>query len=209
MLMSCANFKLWEKINFVQTILLQKVKSMKIDVSSLEDNQLRELLVQISLEWEKRFAVAPRITDSIAEYDAAKLVGTSLRIGKGRKESDTAVTKGVDFRKGSIFYQVKSNRPSGKPGSRVTLVGKPSNYNWEKLVWILYNRQYKIEEAWEFLCNKYKKLFESKKRISRVVMRSINVSSGLSLCIPLLNLYSAVAKGRFMVPILRNFSKNL
>jgi len=65
------------------------VKSLKIEVSELEDDQLRELLVQISLEWERRFAVAPQITASIAEYDAAKLVGSSLRIGEGRKRSDT------------------------------------------------------------------------------------------------------------------------
>ena len=77
---------------------------MRIDVSQLEDDQLRDLLVQVSLEWERRFAVAPQITASIAEYDAAKLVGTSLRVGEGRRESDTAVTKGVDFRKGNVSY---------------------------------------------------------------------------------------------------------
>ena len=144
---------------------------MKIDVSRLEDDQLRDLLVQISLEWERRFAVAPQITASIAEYDAAKLVGTSLRIGKGRKESDTAVTKGVDFRIGNIFYQVKSNRPSGKPRSKVTLVGKATSFDWHKLVWILYDQEYNIEEAWEFTRNKYRQLFELKKRISPEDMR--------------------------------------
>jgi len=144
---------------------------MKLNVSGLEDDQLRDLLVQISLEWERRFAVAPQITASIAEYDAAKLVGTSLRIGKGRKESDTAVTKGVDFRKGSILYQVKSNRPSGKPGSEVTLVGKAKSFDWHKLVWILYDRKYNIEEAWEFNRNQYRELFRSKKRISAEDMR--------------------------------------
>ena len=73
--------------------------SMRFDVSKLRDDQLRDLLVQVSLEWERRFAVAPQITASIAEYDAAKLVGTSLRIGKGRIGTETAVTKGVDFRR--------------------------------------------------------------------------------------------------------------
>lgn len=150
---------------------------MMFKVSRLEDDQLRDLLVQISLEWERRFAVAPQITASIAEYDAAKLVGTSLRIGKGRVESDTAVTKGVDFRKGGIFYQVKSNRPSGKPGSKVTLVGKARSFDWHKLVWILYNRKYNIEEAWEFTRKTYRKLFESKKRISPDDMRK-----GTRLC---------------------------
>lgn len=147
------------------------VKSMNTDILSLEDDQLRDLLVQISLEWERRFAVAPRITDAIAEYDAAKLAGTSLRIGKGRRESDTAVTKGVDFRKGNILYQVKSNRPSGKPGSRVTLVGKATSFDWHRLIWILYEREYTIKEAWEFSSSEYIKLFESKKRLSPDDMR--------------------------------------
>ena len=142
----------------------------KSDILSLKDDQLRGLLVQVSLEWERRFAVAPRITDSIAEYDATKLVGTSLRIGEGRKECDTAVTKGVDFRKGNTSYQVKSNRPSGKLGSRVTLVGKATGFDWNKLVWVLYDREYNIEEAWEFTRNKYRESFESKKRISPSIM---------------------------------------
>jgi hypothetical protein len=59
----------------------------------MADDQLRDLLVQASLEWERRFAVAPRITADVAEYDAAKLAGTSLRVGKGRMEGDTAVTR--------------------------------------------------------------------------------------------------------------------
>ena len=147
------------------------MNSTKFDAPSLQDNQLRDLLLQISLEWERRFAVAPRITDSIAEFDAAKLAGTSLRIGEGRREGDTAVMKGVDFRKGNILYQVKANRPSGKPGSPVTLVGKPKNYNWDKLIWILYDTRYNIQEAWEFTCNKYRGLFQSKKRLSPDDMR--------------------------------------
>lgn len=98
-------------------------------------------------------------------------MGTSLRIGKGRTESDTAVTKGVDFRKRNIFYEVKSNRPSGKPGSKVTLVNKPKNHDWDKLVWILYDQEYNIEGAWEFTRNKYRQLFESKKRLSPEDMR--------------------------------------
>jgi len=69
------------------------------------------------------------------------------------------------------LYQVKSNRPSGKPGSKVTLVGKPRNYNWDKLVWILYDLEYRIEEAWEFTRNEYRQIFGSKKRISPEDMR--------------------------------------
>lgn len=143
----------------------------KLDVSNLNDHELRDLLIRVSLEWEKRFAVAPPITSAIAEYDAAKFAGTSLNVGKGRRESDTAVMKGYDFRKDSLRYQVKSNRPSGKPGSPVTLVGRANTFDWDKLIWVLYDREYDIQEAWEFECSKYKELFESKKRLSPEDMR--------------------------------------
>lgn len=45
---------------------------MEFDVSRLEDDQLRDLLVHICLEWEAKFAVAPRIISDVAEYDAPK-----------------------------------------------------------------------------------------------------------------------------------------
>ena len=66
------------------------MESIKLDLSKLEDDMLRDLLVQISLEWERRFAVAPRITADVAEYNAAKLMGTSVRTGRGRRAFDTA-----------------------------------------------------------------------------------------------------------------------
>ncbi len=141
------------------------------DISNLEDDQLRDLLVKVSLVWEKRFAVAPKITGDVAEYDAAKLKGTSLRTGNGRNVSDTAVKKGVDFRKGEEGYQVKGNRPSGKLGSPVTLVNKAKNYNWDKFVWILYDRDYNIQEAWEHSRDDYRKRFDNKKRLSPEDMR--------------------------------------
>jgi len=144
---------------------------MKIELSEFEDDQLRDLLVQVALEWERRFAVSPRITADLAEYDAAKLVGTNLRVGAGRKKTDTAVTKGCDFCIKQERYQVKSNRSSGKPGSTVTLVGKATNFDWDKLVWVLYDQEYKIEEAWLFTKDRYKRYFELKNRLSPQDMR--------------------------------------
>ena len=144
---------------------------MRINVVDLTQDELRDLLVGVSLEWERRFSVAPGITSAIAEYDAAKLKETSLEIGKGRDASYTAVTKGVDFQNGNVRYQVKSNRPSGKPGSPVTLVSKASNYNWDKLIWTLYDRVYNLKEAWEFSRDDYCERFDRKKRISPDDMR--------------------------------------
>ena len=37
--------------------------------------RLREALVSITLEWEQRYGVAPRITANLSEYDAAMLAG--------------------------------------------------------------------------------------------------------------------------------------
>jgi hypothetical protein len=72
----------------------------------------------------------------------------------------------VDFWKDGTAYQVKSNRASGEAGSRVTLVRKAKNYNWDRLVWILYDQEYRIREAWEFTRGEYRELFEHRRRLS-------------------------------------------
>jgi hypothetical protein len=144
---------------------------MREDVAKLSEDELRDLLVSVALVWEDKFVVAPKITGDLAEFDAARLVGGSLRNGEGHMKGDTAVMRGFDFRKGGERYQVKSNRPSGKLGSKVTLVGKATNYEWDKLIWILYDREYQIVEAWEFTMDKYRQLFELKKRLSPDDMR--------------------------------------
>jgi hypothetical protein len=60
----------------------------------------------------------------------------------------SSVKKGYDFKYCGARYQVKGNRPRGKPGSFVTLVPKVRNYEWDFLIWILYNPRYEIQEAW-------------------------------------------------------------
>jgi hypothetical protein len=140
-------------------------------IADLKDDQLRDLLVKVSLEWEKRFVNAPRATSALAEYEAAKLKGTSLRSGEGHDASDTAVTKGMDFRHRNKGYQVKGNRPSGKKGSRVTLVNKARNYNWDYLIWVLFDQNYVIQEAWQHSKDSYRKRFGNKKRLSPDDMR--------------------------------------
>jgi hypothetical protein len=78
----------------------------------------------------------------------------------------TAVSKGVDFVFKNTRYQVKANRPSGKKGSPVTMVPKASNYEWDKLIWILYDKNYVMQEAWEWCVKDYRLAFESIKRLS-------------------------------------------
>ena len=81
-------------------------------------------------------------------------------------QDKTAVNKGSDFVFKGIAYQVKGNRPSGKPGSKVTMVPKATNYDWDKLIWILYDKNYVMQEAWEWDVSEYKKRFDSIKRLS-------------------------------------------
>lgn len=127
---------------------------------------LRNKLVVIALQWQESFGVAPSITSAISEYDAALLVGMTENEYSEYMKDKTAVNKGSDFVFNNQRYQIKANRPSGKPGSKVTKVAKATNYLWDKLIWILYDKQYVMQEAWEWNVDKYKLEFDSKSRIS-------------------------------------------
>lgn len=129
-------------------------------------NELREKLVETALAWEKAFGNAPSITSALSEFDAALLVGCSVKVYANCMQGKTAVQKGHDFVFNGARYQVKANRPSGKRGSFVTLVPKASNYEWDFLVWVLYNPQYEIQEAWLWDRDKYIAAFDSLKRLS-------------------------------------------
>lgn len=135
------------------------------------DGSLRARLVSLSLEWQVRFGVAPAITSAVAEYDAARLVGHSDESFGLDCERRTSVTKGFDFTFEKRRYQIKANRPSGRPGSLVTLVGKPSNYDWDYLIWMLYDKSYELQEAWEWSAEAYRQEFDAKKRIAPADMR--------------------------------------
>ena len=89
---------------------------------------LRNKLIDIALQWQESFGVAPSITSALSEYDAAMLVGMSENEYSEYMKDKTAVSKGADFVFNNIRYQVKANRPSGKKGSFVTMVPKASNY---------------------------------------------------------------------------------
>ena len=142
---------------FQENLRIDKMKS---------DGILREKLVDLALKWQKEFGVSPQIVSSISEYDAAKLVGMKEKDYSEFMQKITAVHKGSDFVYKNVRYQIKANRPSGKPGSKVTNVPKAKNYEWDKLIWILYDEKYVMQEAWEWKMNEYKKCFQSRKRLS-------------------------------------------
>ena len=131
-----------------------------------ERSDLRARLVAIALEWQQRYGVAPPITAPISELDASRLIGMPDDAYSDYMQDKTAVAKGLDFEWKGSRYQIKANRPSGKPGSGVTLVPKPKNYDWDYLIWILYDTQYEIEEAWQWDAASYQQCFHEKKRLS-------------------------------------------
>ncbi|MGH2360359.1 MAG: hypothetical protein ACRDGM_07430 [bacterium] len=142
-----------------------------MNAKELSADELRRELVALALEWERRYGVSPAITSAVSEFDAARLVGHSADSYGLDGESRTAVTRGVDFRYDGLRYQVKANRPSGKPGSPVTLVAKAKNYEWDRLIWLLYDREFQIREAWEWTVDEYRAAFDALPRLSPADMR--------------------------------------
>ena len=130
------------------------------------NSDLRTKLVKVALEWQERYGVAPQITTPLSEYDAAMLVGMPEYEYSEYMQDITAVNRGSDFIYKNTRYQVKGNRPSGKPGSKVTMVPKATNYDWDKLIWVLYDKHYVIQEAWLWGVEEYKQKFHSIKRLS-------------------------------------------
>jgi len=130
------------------------------------NSSLREQLVSVALQWEEQFGNVPSITSALSEYDAAMLVGLTEAEYSSAMTGATTVQKGYDFRHNGKRYQVKGNRPSGKPGSFVTLVPKAANYDWDYLVWVLYDRRYVVQEAWQWEVEAYRSSFHEVSRLS-------------------------------------------
>lgn len=146
---------------------IQKISRFREWESPLmQKTELRQTLVQTALDWEKAFGNSPAVTCALSEYDAALLIGCSIEEYSAVMQGMTTTQRGFDFRYKGFRYQVKGNRPSGKPGSFVTWVPKATNYEWDYLVWILYTQQYEIAEAWLWDVDDYKKAFDSIKRLS-------------------------------------------
>ncbi len=133
--------------------------------------ELRDELVDLALKWQKRYGVAPSITSTLSEFDASRLIGMPEEDYSAYMQDKTAVSRGHDFIYNGLRYQVKAHRPSGKPGSKITNAGKARNYEWDVLIWIRYNTQYVIQEAWAWERTEYIKAFDLKKGVTPEDMR--------------------------------------
>jgi hypothetical protein len=151
--------------------LVEFPEALLMNVERLESDGLRAALVAVAIEWERRYGVSPAITGAISEYDAARIVGHTAESFGLDCAGRTAVTRGSDFCHNNNRYQVKANRPSGKPGSFVTLVSRAKNYDWDRLIWLLYDRDFRIQEAWEWAVSDYQERFDRLSRLSPAHMR--------------------------------------
>jgi len=109
---------------------------------------LRNDLIQVAVEWERVYGNAPAITGTLAKYDAAMLVGCSEEEYRRQAALHSVVAPGHDFEHAGKRYKVKANRPSGRPGSMVTLVNKPRDLDWDFFVWVHYCEDFTMREAW-------------------------------------------------------------
>jgi hypothetical protein len=139
--------------------------------NAVDAKGLRHRLVEVALEWERAFGVAPAITSTLSELDAALLIACPVGDFCEGRRLRSAVAKGHDFIFSGLRYQVKANRPSGKAGSVVTLVAKASNYDWDRLIWVLYTQTYVVSEAWKWERADYISRFDIMKRLSPSHMR--------------------------------------
>lgn len=127
---------------------------------------LRDDLVRTALSWQRRFGVAPAIISALSDYDAARLLGMTEDEYGETMSAATAVQRGYDFAFRGVRVQVKANRPSGKRGSTVTRVPKASNYEWDLLIWMLYDTGFNVVEAWQWTVAEYRAAFDSRSRLS-------------------------------------------
>ena len=94
------------------------------------------------------------------------LVGLSEDQYSESVRGQTAVQKGYDFLVKGTRYQVKANRPSGKPGSKVTIVGKPRNLDWDILIWLHYDPLFVLQECWSMDVEQFAQELWTLKRLS-------------------------------------------
>ena len=127
---------------------------------------IRRELIKSSLEWAAAFGLTPAIIGELGEVDAAYLLSKSPKMAKNILLARTPRQKGYDLLIDHQRIQVKATRSSGLPGSTITRIQKPRNDMWDLIVWINYNRDFHLQEAWLWTRRAYLKKFSQSHRIS-------------------------------------------
>ena len=135
--------------------------------------ELRKNLVANTLEWQKEYGVAPAILSAISEYDAAiKVVEMKEKEYSDYMQDKSAVNKGFDFEYNKKKYQIKATRPSGKGRCKVwKAMNKLKNTKFDYILWLNYDENYKLKEAYQYEREDFISRFENKSYISPTDMR--------------------------------------
>ena len=137
---------------------------------------IRDQLVQMILKWEYLFGFFPGqagITAAISEYDAAiKILKHSETEYKASIAGRVAVSRGYDFIFNNKRIQVKANRPGRHRGATVWNAGKKVKTDgWDTLIYILYDEDYEIQEAYQFDSETYERKFSDRTSLRLEDMR--------------------------------------
>lgn len=100
----------------------------------------------------------------IRQYDTGRQPQRRLHQSNGSIE-----TFGLRLSRRAIPSESKPS--SGKPSSFVTRVAKASNHDWDKSVWLLYDRLYALQEAWEWNATAYQQAFHEQAHVRSPDMR--------------------------------------
>ena len=140
----------------------------------------REQLISQSLAWESAFGKSPSITGELGEIDAIFSLGFLTPETLRKRRSASAVKSKSDFEVNGLRYQVKANRPSGRPGSKVTKIGVPKPDGWDELLWVLYNKDYRVQEFWKIDHRTFWQALGGNKHLRPKIIRD----SGIRLSVP-------------------------
>jgi hypothetical protein len=131
---------------------------------------LRDRLCEVASKWEEKYRARLSIISAIAEFDAARIIGLS-------EEEYVERERGGRFSSGFIFREMRyrvmgtQRKELGeRPGSTV-IHKKPTNYDWDYLIWIRYNKLFVIEEVWRWNVVAYKEYFHQRDSMTLNDMR--------------------------------------
>ena len=105
----------------------------------------REILVGLARNWQDPIGVTPGVSLAVARYDAAVLSGLPEPACRG-------VSSGADFVHQDLRYQVIASREP-----ELARVPRVPRDGWDRLVWLVYDRDYALLEAWSWDAESYRR----------------------------------------------------
>lgn len=126
-------------------------------------NEITDRLIKCSIEFENQTGIVPAVSSALSEIDAMIGIGMSEKDIFGYKIKQKTRQKGHDFEYRGLKYQVKVDRESIKEGfgpgkNKHNSLISPRG-EWDVLIWIEYDCDYKIISAYKWT----KKDFKDKK----------------------------------------------